>query len=49
MWEPTRLDNGEGRRHRVHRFLAEEARSTSDKALWSHRGNDDGMLAEGDR
>ncbi|MGH9652195.1 MAG: hypothetical protein ACRD6B_01885, partial [Bryobacteraceae bacterium] len=46
-WEPTRQRDGEGRRRRVHRFFAEEARSMSEKALRSHRGNGDGMPVQG--
>src|ERR1700691_1256119 len=42
MWEPTQLRDGEGRRHG---FLGERQYP----CLWSHRGNGDGMSAQGDR
>jgi hypothetical protein len=44
MWEPTRLNNGEGRRRGVQRVSPEEGKRTNDKIPRSHRGNGDGML-----
>jgi hypothetical protein len=43
LWEPTRHCHGEGRRHGL-------STCSSDKwGPWSHRGNGDGMSAQGDR
>ena len=42
MWEPTQQRDGEGRRHGFH---GEQHHPRP----WSHRGNDDGMFAQGDR
>jgi hypothetical protein len=44
MWEPTRLLIGEGRS----RWGIEAHASRSDTNRGSHRGNDDGMRAQGD-
>lgn len=42
MWEPTRLNNGEGRCR-----LEEGPQGQSDRPSRSHRGSDDGMRARG--
>ena len=45
MWEPTRRENGEGRRH----WGTGGPTPRSDSNQWSHRGIGDGMSAKGDR
>ena len=42
MWEPTRRENGEGRRH----WELGGHSPRSDSNQWSHRGIGDGMSAE---
>jgi hypothetical protein len=44
MWEPTRRENGEGRRH----WGTGGHTPRSDANQWSHRGIGDGMSAHGD-
>jgi hypothetical protein len=44
MWEPTRRENGEGRRH----WGIGGHTPRSDRNQWSHRGIGDGMSAHGD-
>jgi len=44
-WEPTRRENGEGRRH----WGTGGHTPRSDSNQWSHRGIGDGMSAKGDR